>query len=216
MKFETLEVAGFDSALYGMRNPLKSYNKADSKWQRTEDGADEEFIVGPNDYKLMKNLWKGGTEHRKWMRQVAVWVDITAPRYWWSEWDTYKIGTSANSESTMHRLTKDGVKKEDLDFPFDNSVASIYMSTLLIGLNNWIDLYNEETDPDEKEKLFLIIKGLLPEAYMQKRTVCLNYEVLANMYRQRKNHRLPQWHKDFVEWIKTLPYSEFITGNFDE
>lgn len=214
MKFETLQVAGFDSALAGMRNPLKSYNKADSKWNL--EYQDELFVIGDNDYKLAKNLWKGGPEHRKWMRQVVVWVDITAPRYWWSEFDTYKIGTSANSESTMHRLTKDGVKKEDLDFPFDDPIASVYMSALLIGLNNWIDLYNDEVDPDEKERLFLIIKGLLPESYMQKRTVCLNYEVLANMYRQRKHHRLPHWNKDFVAWIQELPYNEFITGDFDE
>lgn len=214
--FKTLDVQGFDSALYGMRMPLKSYSKADSKWQRTEDGADEEFVIGSSDYRLMKSLWEGGTEHRKWMRQVIVWAEIEMPRYFFQEWDTYKIGTSANSESTMHRLTKDGVKKEDLDFPFDDSIASAYVSALLIGLNNWIDLYNNEPDPDEKERLFLIIKGLLPESYMQKRTVCLNYEVLANMYRQRKSHRLPQWNKYFVEWVKTLPYSEFITGDFDE
>lgn len=116
----------------------------------------------------------------------------------------------------MHRLTKDGIKREDLEFPWDDVIADVYMTTMLVGFNSWIDLYNEETDPNEKEKLFLIIKGLLPEAYMQKRTVCLNYEVLANMYKQRKNHRLPQWHKDFVEWVQSLPYSEFITGAFDE
>lgn len=216
MKFETIDVYGFDAAMSGMRNPLKSYHKADSIWTVNETETDEIYEIGPNDYKLAKSLWKGGPEHRKWMRMVWVWVDITAPRYWWSEWDTYKIGTSANSESTMHRLTKDGVKKEDLDFPFDDPIASTYVSALLIGLNNWIDLYNNEADPDEKERLFLIIKGLLPESFLQKRTVCLNYEVLANMYRQRKSHRLPQWNKYFVEWVKSLPYSEFITGDFDE
>ena len=162
MDFNTLDVQGFDSAMRGMRNPLKSYDKADSEW--TLDYSGEHFTIGPNDYKLAKGLWKGGTEHRKWMRQVIVWVEITAPRYWWSEFDTYKIGTSANSESTMHT----------------------------------------------------ILKAMLPESFLQKRTICLNYEVLATMYRQRKNHRLPQWSRDFVSWVKTLPYNQFITGDFND
>jgi hypothetical protein len=212
MEFITIDVQGFESAMRGMRNPLKSYNKADSFWPLEE----ENFIIGPNDYKLAKNLWKGGTEHRKWMRQVIVWVEITAPRYWWSEFDTYKIGTSANSESTMHRLTKDGVKKEDLDFEWGlDGLADSTMEDLISSINILIDFYNECT-PEKKKEIFPLIKGLLPESFMQKRTICLNYEVLATMYRQRKNHRLPQWSKVFTSWIKMLPYSEFITGEFND
>ena len=214
MEFKTIDVQGFYPALSGMRNPLKSYNRFDSKWVHEYGG--EQFIIGSKDYDLAKRLWTGGTEHRKWMRQVIVWIDITAPRYWWSEFDTYKIGTSANSESTMHRLTKDGVKKEDLDFTWGlDGLADSTMEDLISNLNVLIDFYNACT-PEKKKEIFPLIKGLLPESFMQKRTICLNYEVLATMYRQRKNHRLPQWSKDFTSWVETLPYSEFITGNFDD
>ena len=208
--FETLCVCGFEPALHGMRLPLKSYKKADSYYE--EDGN---FIIGPNDYKLMENLWKGGTEHRKYLRQIVVWVDIEMPRYFFQEWDTYKIGTSANSESTMHRLIKDGVNKDDLDFPWGvDTFADDSMNNLLYDINNLINIY-KSSSKEHQEKLFLTIKGLLPEAFMQKRTVCLNYEVLATMYKQRKHHRLPQWNTDFINWIKTLPYPEFIIG-FDD
>ena len=215
MDFQTLDVQGFDSALRGMRNPLKSYNKVDSKW--VLDNADEHFIIGPNDYKLAKSLWKGGTEHRKWMRQVIVWVEITAPRYWWSEFDTYKIGTSANSESTMHTILKEDFNVSQFEWPkFNGSDWDI-----MAAFNDYIDIIktvrdraNEVTDSD-REYYQQMLKGMLPESFLQKRTVCLNYEVLATMYRQRKNHRLPQWSKDFVSWINTLPYNEFITGNFN-
>ena len=215
MDFQTLDVQGFDSALRGMRNPLKSYNKVDSKW--VLDNADEHFIIGPNDYKLAKNLWKGGTEHRKWMRQVIVWVEITAPRYWWSEFDTYKIGTSANSESTMHTILKEDFNISQFEWPkFNGSDWDI-----MAAFNDYIDTIkivrdraNEVTGSD-REYYQQMLKGMLPESFLQKRTVCLNYEVLATMYRQRKNHRLPQWSKDFVSWINTLPYNEFITGNFN-
>ena len=214
MEINTLDVQGFDSALSGMRNPLKSYDRFDSKW--VYEYGDEHFVIGTKDYDLAKRLWNGGTEHRKWMRQVIVWVDITAPRYWWSEFDTYKVGTSANSESTMHRLTKDGVKKEDLDFEwYIDGLADSTMEDLISNLNVLIDFYNA-CPPEKKKEIFPLIKGLLPESFMQKRTICLNYEVLATMYRQRKNHRLPQWSKDFVSWVKTLPYSEFITGEFND
>ena len=115
MEFNTLDVQGFDSALKGMRNPLKSYDKADSKW--VLDYSGEHFVIGPNDYKLAKNLWKGGTEHRKWMRQVVVWVEITAPRYWFSEFDTYRVGVSANSESTMHTILKEDFNQSEFEWP---------------------------------------------------------------------------------------------------
>lgn len=219
MDFHTLEVSGWIPAIKGMRNPLKSYDKADSGVEMADiefrPGAGK-FVLGPNDYKLAKSLWKGGTEHRKWMRQVIVWVEITAPRYWFSEFDTYRVGVSANSESTMHRLIKDGIKKEDLDFNWGiDSTANNAMENLLFEIEMLIDHY-KKSDKETQEKLFLLIKGLVPESFLQKRTVCLNYEVLATMYRQRKNHRLPQWSKDFVSWIETLPYNEFITGDFND
>lgn len=210
----TIDVQGFESAMRGMRNPLKSYNKADSFWPIKE----ENFIIGPNDYKLAKSLWKGGTEHRKWMRQVIVWVEITAPRYWWSEFDTYKIGTSANSESTMHTILKEDFNASQFEWPnFNSSDRDIETA-----FNDYIDVIktvrdraNEVTGQD-KERYQQILKAMLPESFLQKRTICLNYEVLATMYHQRKNHRLPQWSKGFVSWIKTLPYNEFITGDFSD
>ena len=213
MEFVTIDVQGFEGALQGMRNPLKSYNKADSFW-----ADDSTFIIGPNDYKLAKGLWKGGAEHRKWMRQVIVWVEITAPRYWWREFDTYKIGTSANSESTMHTILKEDFNRNEFEWPkFNGSDWDIEAA-----FNDYIDVIktvrdraNEVAISQNKEYYQQILKAMLPESFLQKRTVCLNYEVLATMYHQRKNHRLPQWSRDFVSWIKTLPYNEFITGEFD-
>jgi len=216
MDFQTLDVQGFDSALRGMRNPLKSYDKADSEW--VLDYGGEHFHIGSNDYKLAKGLWKGGTEHRKWMRQVIVWVEITAPRYWWSEFDTYKIGTSANSESTMHTILKEDFNLSEFEWPnFDNGDWDI-----MAAFNDYVDVIKivrdraNEAYGEKKEYYQQMLKAMLPESFLQKRTICLNYEVLATMYHQRKNHRLPQWSRDFVSWIKTLPYNEFITGNFDD
>ena len=164
MKFNTLDVQGFDSALSGMRNPLKSYNRFDSKW--VYEHGDEHFVIGAKDYDLAKRLWNSGTEHRKWMRQVIVWVDITAPRYWWSEFDTYKIGTSANSESTMHRLTKDGVKKEDLDFEWGvDGLADSTMEDLISSINILIDFYNEST---KKKKDISFNKGAITREFYAK------------------------------------------------
>lgn len=217
MKFETIDVQGFEAAMSGMRNPLKSYHKADSVWTINDTETDEIYEIGPNDYKLAKSLWKGGTEHRKWMRQVVVWVDITAPRYWWSEFDTYKIGTTANSESTMHTILKEDFDQSQFEWPkFDNGDWDI-----MAAFNDYIDIIKtvrdraNEMHGEKKEYYHQMLKAMLPESFLQKRTICLNYEVLATMYRQRKNHRLPQWRESFVSWIKTLPYNEFITGDFD-
>ena len=216
MEFNTLDVQGFDSALRGMRNPLKSYDKTDSEWVWVR--GNERFVIGANDYKLAKGLWKGGTEHRKWMRQVIVWVEITAPRYWWSEFDTYKIGTSANSESTMHTILKEDFNISEFEWPnFDNGDWDI-----MAAFNDYIDTIKtvrdraNETHGEKKEYYQQMLKAMLPESFLQKRTICLNYEVLATMYRQRKNHRLPQWREAFTSWVKTLPYSEFITGEFND
>ena len=214
MEFNTLDIQGFDSAMRGMRNPLKSYDKADT----IKNNVTGTITIGPNDYKLAKNLWKGGTEHRKWMRQVIVWVEITAPRYWWSEFDTYKIGTSANSESTMHTILKEPFNISQFEWPpFTGNDWDIQAS-----FNDYIDIIKtvrdraNEVTGQEKEHYQQILKSMLPESFLQKRTICLNYEVLATMYKQRKNHRLPQWSKDFVSWINTLPYNEFIKGEFND
>ena len=214
--FETLDVSGLPSAIYGMRLPLKSHLKSDS-W--TDAGH---FMLGPNDYKLAKSLFNSGPEHAKWTRQVMVWVNISAPRYWWSEWDTYKVGTSANSESTMHTIEKRPLTVNDFELPegFAEKYPSKYetFTNYITFLNDLISAYNLPIelpqDKEYKEDMFRILKACLPESFVQKRTVCLSYATLANIYKQRKMHRLPQWNTDFVAWVKTLPYSEFITGEF--
>ena len=217
MKIVTIDVQGFEAAIEGMRNPLKSYNRADSFWSVNKTETDEIFIIGPNDMKLAENLWKGGTEHRKYLRQIQVWANIWAPRFWWSEYETYHIGTSANSESTMHKILKENFDTQDFEWMFENSDWDIQAEFC-----NYLDLLKtvrdraNETTGQEKEHLQQILKCMLPESFIQKRTVNLNYETLATMYKQRKNHRLPQWRETFCSWIKTLPYSELITGNFDD
>ena len=211
-KFQTLDIQGFMPALHGMRHPLKSYGNADSGYS----SFTSEVKIGPNDYNLAKHLCKAdGSEHAKFLRQIVVWVDITAPRFWWSEFDTYKIGTTANSQSTMHRLMKDGIKEEDFCFIFgEDEIANKAMRNYIKEINDLINLYNSLEPGDIKEQYFEKIKAMLPEGYMQTRTISLNYEVLRNMYRQRKNHRLSEWNTDFVNWIHTLPYSEFITDEW--
>jgi len=213
-KFETLKVTGFYEAMWGMRAPLKSYNKFDTKTNNITGTV----TIGPNDYKLAKSLWLGGTEHRKYLRQIWVWADIYAPRFWWSEYDTYRIGTAANSESTMHKILKEDFTEDEFEWPrFENSDWDIEAE-----FRNYLDLLKTVRDRanmcsgQDKERMQQILKSMLPESFIQKRSVNLNYETLATMYRQRKNHRLPQWREDFVSWVETLPYSEFITGAFDE
>ena len=222
MKIETLGVEGFDAAINGMRNPLKSYKNRDSYWANTENfnaiGPDAfHYIIGDNDYQLAKNLWKAGTEHRKYLRMIQVWADIWAPRYWWSEYDTYKIGTTANSESTMHKILEEDFDEKDFEWPefvgADWDVEAEFKNYL--DLLKTVKLRYEQDTNQNKNYYLALLKGMLPESFIQKRTVNLNYETLATMYRQRKNHRLPQWSDTFCNWVKTLPYSEFITGEFD-
>lgn len=211
-KIITLEVAGWEAAIKGMRNPLKSYHKADSKINP------EQYIFefGPNDYDLAKRLCLAGSEHRKWMRMVQVWADFYFPRYIWEEIATYKIGTTFNSESTMHKLKDENFSYGDFEFPYsvDQDCDAIFKD-YIDALKNLVQFRMNE-NKDTSEQYHQILKAMLPEGFIQKRTVNVNYETLRNMYQQRKTHRLPQWNTDFVSWIETLPYSEFITGKFDE
>lgn len=220
-KFETLEIAGWRPALEGMRAPLKSYEKLNTKF---DDNKIPVFDKESSDYQLAKRLCLAGSEHSKWMRQVQVWVKISAPLFWWSEFDTYKVATAANSESTMHTITKRLLTKEDFEHRNDEDVIpseymDILMDNILLKLNSFINLYNQaihDNKSAEAKIFFMMIKELLPSSFIQTRYVNLNYAVLQNMYKQRKNHRLPQWNIDFVSWIKTLPYPEFITQEFDK
>ena len=213
VNFQTIEIAGFAPAIAGMRHPLKSYDKADSAYD--EEGN---LHIGQNDYNLAKHLCEAGSpEHAKFLRQIAVWVNITAPRFWWTEFDTYKIGTTANSQSTMHTLMRDGIKEEDIYFYFgEDDSANESMRNYINSINELIELYKTLEQGEIKEQYFEKIKAMLPEGFIQTRMVSLNYQVLRTMYNQRKNHRLSGWNTDFINWIHTLPISEWITGDFPE
>lgn len=244
IKIEKTETYGWEAAIRGMRNPMNSWDKSDSyqavnckkcgKIEREgcckkedRDCTDfEEYVIGPKDLDLMHRLCAAGSDHRKFMRMIVVYCDITAPLYWWKEFDTYKVGTVANSCSTMHKIHDKRFSADDFscEYIWDDSIH--HPQTQIIGteddnayfvdaeilfytinmLNELRDLYINTKD---KHYWYKMIQ-LLPSSYNQKRTVMLNYEVLANMYNSRKNHKLDEWH-DFCDWIKTLPYSELIT-----
>ena len=218
INIELLEMSGIGSAIKGMRNPMNSWEKGDSYYIWPDD---TEFHIGPNDHDLMMKLRNAGTDHRKFMRMIVVYANITAPLYWWKEFDTYKVGTVANSCSTMHKIA-------DKEFTLDDfSCEHLYQETYDLfrltvdHLNKVRDIYLHGGalrvgeapawfGPKDKEIWWQMIQ-LLPSSYNQKRTVMLNYEVLANMYESRKNHKLDEW-RDFCKWVETLPYSELITG----
>lgn len=211
MKFENTEVWGFEHAIRGMRNPLESWNKSDSFIKSPHNY----YVIGKNDLELAQKLIKAGSEHRKFLRQIFVAVDITAPLYWWKEFDTYKVGTVANSTSTMHKLastpiTMDCFEMDDFeDFCVDNRVdyndfTHDYWEFLIEKCEILRQKYNETKDKRYWKELI----RLLPESWLQKRTITMNYENILNMYRQRKNHKLTEWSKSFCGWVKTLPYVE--------
>ena len=215
IKFENTEVIGWEHAIRGMRNPLNSWEKSDSHWECTDYSPEEErdfyeYKIGPNDHNLMKRLRNAGTDHRKFMRMITVYVDITAPLYWWPEFDQYKIGTVTNSCSKMHTIHKTPITKELFSFDHTNlcSVGKQYLEEL----EKLRIKYNKTKD----KKYWYALIQLLPEGFNQKRTVMLNYEVLANIYKSRKNHKLDEWSIGFMKWIESLPYSELITGEFGD
>lgn len=223
IKFENTEVVGWVSAIRGMRNPMNSWEKSDSGWSPdwprnnyifVDEDTDNylELAIGPNDQKLMTALRNAGTDHRKFMRMITVYVDITAPLYWWKEFDTYKVGTVANSCSTMHKITYKRFEREDFSIEHlenrDEQYWMVCMDNVISSLNVAREKYLETKD----KKYWWQMIQLLPSSYNQKRTVMLNYEVLANIYKSRKNHKLDEWSFGFIEWILSLPYSELITG----
>ena len=218
IKIENTEIVGWQAAIRGMRNPLNSWDKSDSEFCILGSSDYEGSIavdydcewttyIGPNDQDLMKRLRNAGTDHRKFMRMLVVYVDITAPLYWWKEFDTYKIATVANSCSTMHTIHKKEFTLEDFscEHLMDESIA--LLKDIVKDLNECRKWY---LDTKDKTYWWQMIQ-LLPSSYNQKRTVMLNYEVLANMYKSRKDHKLDEWH-EFCDWIRELPYSELITG----
>lgn len=255
IKIEKQEVLGWDHAIRGMRNPLNSWPKSDSGWEgdRMADGVgivpysngenvlmygDEySFILGQNDADLMARLRNAGTDHRKFMRMIIVYFDVTAPLYWWKEYDTYKVGTVANSCSTMHKIhekefTWDDFSCEHLtnygawvgEHGFMEESASYahakIMDLVIDSLNGarvrYLDYVSRGPEyKDRAKQVWWQMIQLLPTSYNQKRTLSLNYEVLANIYHSRAAHKLDEW-VEFCKWIETLPYSELITGTKGE
>lgn len=231
LKIENTEVVGWEAAIRGMRNPMNSWEKSDSgwssNWPHTPNGEGYIFLdsdfegymelaIGPNDQKLMMSLRNSGTDHRKFMRMITVYLDITAPLYWWKEFDTYKVGTVANSCSTMHKIadkefTLEDFSCEHLFYDEDDLLKECYhyknaLNHTMQALNSARTHYLETKD----KKYWWQMIQLLPSSYNQRRTVMLNYEVLANIYKSRYNHKLDEWHT-LCDWIESLPYSELIT-----
>lgn len=221
IKLENTEVVGWEHAIRGMRNPMNSWDKSDSQTctncngclpgqecERYKNGT----FIGSNDLDLMTRLRNAGTDHRKFMRMITVYLDITAPLYWWKEFDTYKVGTVANSCSTMHKIAAREFTLEDFStehlYP---EVREAFENTIIKYLNEARKTYNFLSDTPSKKDAWWQMIQLLPSSYNQKRTVMLNYEVLANIYKSRRNHKLDEWHT-FCDWIESLPYSELITG----
>lgn len=248
LKISNFEVMGWEHAIRGMRNPMNSWEKSDSYILNCYGNCNEcvdidcqnqpemngGFVLGLNDLNLMKRLRNAGTDHRKFMRMITVYLDITAPLYWWKEFDTYKVGTVANSCSTMHKIAEKEFTLEDFshehlmgtqeyegsscwedDFPeFEEKDGELLFWTpidilrhTIGGLNFYRQRYLETKD----KKYWWQMIQLLPSSYNQKRTVMLNYEVLANIHKSRRNHKLDEW-RTFCDWIEELPYSEVITG----
>lgn len=246
IKIENIEICGWKPAIRGMRNPMNSWNKSDSVIGHCMDEVDckdcphgscwecnnfGDYItkIGDKDLELMLNLREAGTDHRKFMRMIVVYVDITAPLYWWKEYDTYKVGTVANSCSTMHKIadkkfTIDDFSHEKLiDFEIIGSLECdgketefeqiVTTKMTLDSVIQDLNLLREKYLETKEKKYWYAMIQLLPTSYNQKRTVMLNYEVLANIYKSRKNHKLDEW-VGFCKWIETLPHSEIITGRY--
>ena len=224
-------MTGWEFAIRGMRNPMNSWDKSDSRWLYTAPAGytaipnanEVYYCIGPHDRNLMLRLCSAGTDHRKFMRMIIVYMDITAPLYWWKEFDTYKVGTVANSCSTMHKIAEKEFTMEDFscEHLIDDAIyehdgldlgeARIFPVSILKYTIHALNVCRNKFLETKDKKYWWQMIQLLPSSYNQKRTVMLNYEVLANIYKSRKNHKLDEW-KEFCEQCKKLPFSELITG----
>ena len=237
IKLEHIETIGQETDIRGMRNPMNSWEKSDSEWHligapgtnqavANDKYLREKYCIGNNDLDLMKRLCNAGTDHRKFMRMITVYMDITAPLYWWKEFDTYKVGTVANSCSTMHKIADKEFTLEDFsceklitrEQPLVEGTDAVeppnavwLMNRTIQTLNQYRNLYLQTKD----KKYWWQMIQLLPSSYNQRRTVMVNYEVLANMYKSRRNHKLDEW-VDFCAEIERLPHSELITKKEDD
>ena len=208
IKIENIDVYGFEAAIRGARNPKNSWHLMDSGYNNGK------FEIGENDYDLLRRLTIAGPEHRKWNRMVTATMDITAPMYWFSEYDTYKVGTVANSTSKMHKLLSKPFEMSDFSFNILIGEDIKVAEAIVEHLNKLRNDYFKCDHVVDKKLIWYSILQLLPNSYNQKRTVHLNYEVLGTMYKQRRHHKLSEW-QAFCDTIKTLPYSEFITREFE-
>ena len=216
INFENTSVYGWEAAIRGMRNSYNSWANSDSyethiENQETLNTAPFAFFIGENDLELMKQLVKAGSSHSKFMRMITVNCDITAPLYWWKEFDTYKVGTVRNSCSTMHKIQDKEFTLEDFSIEHLNNISINDMKSTIDMLNFWREQYNVSTNNENKKNQWWQMIQLLPSSYNQRATVQLNYAVLRNMYHSRKNHKLDEWSHGFTEWVESLPYSELIT-----
>ena len=242
LKIENVEVVGWEAAIRGMRNPMNSWELSDSTLCKGGDGFEDcrvsingecprldgdfsnnIFCIGENDFSLMMRLRNAGTDHRKFMRMITVYLDITAPLYWWKEFDTYKVGTVANSCSTMHKIHAKEFTLDDFSYehlidsplveeePGKPALLNMQAREMLVILVNVLNAARCNYLKTKDKKYWWQMIQLLPTSYNQKRTVMLNYEVLANIYKSRRHHKLDEWHT-FCDWVETLPYASLINA----
>lgn len=226
LKLEKTEVVGWEAAIRGMRNPMNSWEKSDSHYESealechdlsgdpTKVYLVDKYVLGSNDWDLIMKLRAAGIDHRKFMRMIEVYVDITAPLYWWKEFDTYKVGTVANSCSTMHKIAAKEFDVNDFSHEHVEELTGDEYNMsygMLLRTVDILNYYRQKYLETKDKKYWWQMIQLLPTSYNQKRTIMLSYEVLANIYKSRKNHKLDEWHT-FCDWIDGLPYSEMITG----
>lgn len=224
IEISNTEVMGWEAAIRGMRNPMNSWDKSDSHIHSEELGdygleysyaIFGKLVIGEADLDLMKRLATAGSDHAKYRRMITVYADVNAPLYWWKEYDTYKVGTVANSCSTMHKIAEKEFTLEDFSCEHLEKWSNSVISDVIEVLNGWRETYlkaqKNGADGFTLKRYWWQMIQLLPSSYNQKRTVMVNYEVLANMYHSRRNHKLDEW-REFCKWIESLPYSELITG----
>ena len=242
LKIENVEIHGWEPAIHGMRNPKNSWAKSDSGpgCHSEQEGTflcrecasgrypwNPSYVLGENDLHLAETLASAGTDHRKYLRMIAVYLDVTAPLYWWKEYDTYKVGTVANSCSTMHKIAEKEFEDDDfsIDHLFDAESEGVEFP-IIYGEEHspiWsfhmtmkmLNFYREKYLQTKDKKYWWQMIQLLPSSYNQRRTLMLNYEVLANIYNARRHHKLDEWHT-FCDWIETLPYAQLITRKKEE
>ena len=218
IKVENVEVVGWEAAIRGMRSPKNSWDKSDSHEVTVADymssvtpwGLNNSYIIGPKDHELMMKLSRAGTDHRKFMRMIAVYADVTAMQPWWSEFDTYKVGSVRNSCSKMHKIHVKEFAEDDFEHKGIDECGDFTKNVFKVVVEQ-CEVLRQKFNVTQDKKYWRALIELLPEGYRMRATVMLNYEVLANIYKSRRGHKLTEW-REFCKWIESLPYSELITG----